>query len=107
MVEVSGVSWRMGPLAELNKGAFFWLGPGASLTPLELKPPASEGDGGGMGGVFQRAGKAVELHWSPRGAATGHFRDQSLGPSCLYPLAEDAGCPGLMHGHCPHPTMPS
>lgn len=84
----SASAWAL--LAELNKGAFFGLGLGASTARLEVKPPASEADGSRMGGVFQRAGKAVGLHWSPRGAATGHFQDERLGPSCSHSLA--AGC---------------
>lgn len=109
VVEVSGVSWCMGPLAELNKGAFFWLGLGASLTHLEVKPSASEGDSGGMGGSSR--GQEKQWQWSCTGVQEqlplGTSETRACDPHAHIPWQEDAGCPGLMPGHCPHPTMPS
>lgn len=49
------------PFAELNNGAFFWLGLGASTTRLEAKPPASEADGGGKGGSAR--GQEKQRQW--------------------------------------------
>lgn len=92
VVEVSGVSWCMGPLAELNKGAFFWLGLGASLTHLEVKPSASEGDSGGMGGSSEGrkssgSGAALEskssCHWALQRPEPGTLMPTSPGRRML------------------------
>lgn len=56
-------------LAELNKGAFFWLGLGASTARLEVKPPASEADGGGMGVLPEgRKSRGNEAAWESKGS---------------------------------------